>query len=297
MHNQNDTGFKTCRFLNDDYFSTIRETFVEAFSDYLIPFALTPEQFRNHINLNAVDLERSAGCFEGDRMIGFSLTGFGEWQGKQTAYDAGTGVVPDKRREGISTRMFEMMTRSYKNAGIEQFLLEVISTNTAAVNLYERMGFRATRDLALLQCDDTNIAAKTPPQGIEIREIDDLDWDLVSNYWDGAPSWQNSIEAVIRSRKIKRIFGAFAGGKCVGYVVSSPSFGRIAHLAVSPDHRGRGIGKSLIARVRSETKPEYPLQVINLDKRITSSMKFFAGLGFREHLVQHEMIMPLDPAT
>ena len=293
MTNRNETGSKTYRFLTDDYFSTIRETFVEAFSDYMIPFALTPEQFRNHINLNAVDLERSAGCFEGDRMIGFSLTGFGEWNGKPTAYDAGTGVVPDKRRQGVSTKMFEMMIGSYKMAGIEQFLLEVISTNEPAVRLYEQMGFRTTRDLALMQCDDTTIAANVPPQGVDIRVMDEPEWSLLPNYWDGSPSWQNSVEAVIRSRKIKRIFGAFEGGRCVGYVVSSPSFGRLAHLAVSHEHRRRGIGKALIAKVRSETAPEYPLQIINLDKRIESSIKFFESMGFREHLVQHEMVMPL----
>ena len=70
MTNRNETGSKTYRFLTDDYFSTIRETFVEAFSDYMIPFALSPEQFRNHINLNAVDLAKIGQLYLDDGRIG-----------------------------------------------------------------------------------------------------------------------------------------------------------------------------------------------------------------------------------
>src|SRR6266513_179610 len=109
MDNGIETALRKCRFLNEDHFAQLYETFIEAFSDYVIPFALTETQFRNHINLNAVDLERSVGYVEGEKLIAFSLNGFGPWESKSTVYDAGTGVVPDFRRQGISETMFDMM--------------------------------------------------------------------------------------------------------------------------------------------------------------------------------------------
>jgi len=40
-------------------------------------------------------------------------------------------------------------------------------------------------------------------------------------------------------------------------------------------------------------KPDAPMQVLNIDKSLTGSVRFFRDLGFREVLAQHEMIKPL----
>ena len=87
-----------CRFLDDTYFAELYDAFIEAFSDYVFPFALTQTQFLNHIMLNAVELAYTVGCVVSSKIIGFSLNGFGDWEGKQTVYDAGTGVIPAMRR-------------------------------------------------------------------------------------------------------------------------------------------------------------------------------------------------------
>ena len=186
-----------------DYFQKLYEAFIEAFSDYVVPFALTETQFRNHINLNAVDLNRTVGCLFDERLIGFSLNGFGGWRGLPTVYDAGTGVVPIHRRQGLSDAMFDLMLPRFKADGIVQFLLEVVTSNTGAVNLYEKLGFSTGRMLALLQCDNKITFPAASPQGFEIREIDEPDWDLLTQFWDGYPSWQNSIDAVAAQQKDK----------------------------------------------------------------------------------------------
>src|SRR4051794_22495716 len=100
MNNLSETASRTCRFLDDSYFDALYTAFIEAFSDYVVPFALTHTQFKNHIILNGVDLDRTVGCFVDDVLVGFSLNGFGDWNGRPTVYDAGTGVRPDHRRRG-----------------------------------------------------------------------------------------------------------------------------------------------------------------------------------------------------
>ena len=218
MDNRNETSSRHCLFLNRESFSRLYSTFIEAFSDYVFPFALTEKQFRNHIRLNAVDLERTVGYIDNGNLVGFSLNGFGEWDGKPTVYDAGTGVVPAYRRQGISGAMFEMMLPVFSSAGVEQFLLEVITSNDRAIGLYEKLGFRSVRELALLQCDAPVKVGRGLSQTAEIREITEPDWDLGATFWDGKPSWQNSIDAVNRSLPLKRILGAFVEGRCVGYI-------------------------------------------------------------------------------
>ena len=63
MGQTNENSHFECRFLRADQFSAIHKTFVSGFADYIIKFELSERQFQNHITLNAVDLERSAGCF------------------------------------------------------------------------------------------------------------------------------------------------------------------------------------------------------------------------------------------
>jgi ribosomal protein S18 acetylase RimI-like enzyme len=171
MHLTNETSRLDCRFLRSDEFTDIHKTFLEGFSDYLIKFELTERQFQNHITLNAVDLNRSAGCFVDHRAVGLSLNGFGSWEGIRTVYDAGTAVVPDYRRRGVSRSMFDWMIPMFTNEGFGQFLLEVITHNDPAVKLYEQLGFRKTRELLLLQAETSLRLGHRAPSEIEIREI------------------------------------------------------------------------------------------------------------------------------
>ena len=290
MANGNETALRHCRFLNEDYFRELYDTFIVAFSDYVVPFALTETQFRNHIILTGVDLERTAGCVTADKLVGFSLNGFGGWEGRRTVYDAGTGVIPDHRRQGISKEMFALMLPVFKADGFEQYLLEVVTTNDRAIDLYEKLGFYIVRELALLQCDGELNASVHETPNIEIREIDQPDWDLLLSFWDGRPSWQNSVDAVKRSTKMKSFLGAFEAGKCVGYIVFSSKFGRVAQLAVSKVYRNRGIGTALVRAMQTEMADGFSMQVINIDKSITTAMNFFLNRGFFERLSQHEMV-------
>lgn len=293
MDTGNETALRECRFLSEYYFDTLYKTFTEAFSDYVFPFALTEAQFRNHINLNGVDLERTAGCFDGEKLIGFSLNGFGLWEGRETVYDAGTGVIPSARRQGVSMAIFEMMLPSLKVGGIEQCLLEVITTNTGAISLYERLNFEPVRELSLLQCDGEVSGSTATPNGVVIEEVNKPDWDRLATFWDGIPSWQNSNDAMRRIIGLKRTLCASAEGRCVGYVTFSTNFGRIAQMAVDPIHRNRGIGTLLLRKMSEMMLPGYSMQVINLDKSLTETMKFFQNRGFYERLAQHEMILSI----
>lgn len=293
MDSRNETELRHYRFLSEEHFAQLYATFVEAFSDYVFPFALTEMQFRNHINVNGVDLNRTIGCLDGEKLIGFSLNGFGEWLGRETFYDAGTGVIPSKRRQGISEAMFERMLPDFVELGIEQCLLEVVTSNTGAIKLYEKLDFHPVRELALLQFEEGLGQPVVQPNDVEIRDLSEPDWQHLATFWDGQPSWQNSIDAQIRTHSLKRRLGAFVGDECVGYIIFSNNFGRLAQIAVAHEHRNRGIGSFLLEHMRSETAAGYSGQVINIDKALDGPMQFFRNRGFHERISQHEMLKNL----
>ncbi len=293
MHDRNETSAFDCRFLSEEHFSSLHQKFVEAFSDYSRPFEFNERQFRNHIVLNAVDLNRSVGCYRGDELIGFSLNGFGHWGGKSTVYDAGTAVIPSQRRLGASEAMFEMMIPLFREAGAEQFLLEVISTNHPAVSLYKKLGFEIQRELLLLEAPGQLTLRREPNKEITVRRIAaDHILSLVS-FWDGRPSWQNSNDAIKRSDRIKTILGAFLNERCVGYIVFSSGLGRIAQFAVDTSCRKLGIGDRLLMEMQADLAEGSKMQVLNVDSSMTEAVEFLLSRGFERVLSQFEMIKPL----
>jgi ribosomal protein S18 acetylase RimI-like enzyme len=290
MDRRHDNPPIDCRFLSEADIPIIHQAFQEAFSDYMVTFQLTPAQLERHILLNGVDMNHSVGCFDGDRMVGFTMNGFGDWKGRPTIYDAGTGVIPGFRGRGLSRAMFDLIFPLCERRGIEQCLLEVIAQNAPAVRLYDNLGFQTTRNLLIFEAKDLIKTAEGVSEGVEVREIKVPDWPLLSTFWDGEASWQNSIDAVSRSRDVKKILGAYMGGECVGYVIFSTNLGRVAQIAVSKLHRGRGVGSALLLAVQANGSESGSIQIVNVDERLAGAAEFFRNRGFTEILRQYEMV-------
>src|SRR5262245_26208857 len=181
----------TYRLLADADLIPLYNCFLAAFSDYLVDMQMSREQFEQRIARDGVRLEISAGAFDNEKMIGFYMNGAGLWQGKQTAYDAGTGVIPGRRGDGVSKELFAFLVPRLQEVGIAQYLLEVLSENDRAVALYRKLGFVETRVLTVLRSNEPPKSVDASP-GVSIRHVEKPDWTLFESFWDGYPSWQNS---------------------------------------------------------------------------------------------------------
>lgn len=292
MEGLNKTPTGTCQFLDDSYFHRLYDAFLAAFADYVLPFDLTEQQFKNHILLNGVDLGSAVGVVLGDSIVAFTLNGLGTWKGRKTVYDAGTGVLPSFRRLGLGRKMFDESIPYFIDRGFEQYLLEVITTNSKAIRMYEKLNFSPTRKLALLEAPE-NHRISTTESSCEIVEVFEHDWDLYCSFWDGEPSWQNSIEALVRDHGLKRTFAAILDGECVGYIIFSGQSPRLAQIAVAHEHRRKGIGSQLLQMMVNSAEPDTRPQVINIDLALEDAYKFFEKHGFTEKLRQFEMIRDL----
>lgn len=114
---------------------------------------LSLADFEKMLLRNGFEPELSVGAFVNDRLAGFIFNGFRDWNGVTTVYDTGTGVIKDYRKQGITNHMFSIARNVLQEKGIKQYLLEVIQTNTAAVELYKKQGFEITRELNCFQVE------------------------------------------------------------------------------------------------------------------------------------------------
>ena len=165
----------------------------------------------------------------------------------------GTVVVPDYRRQGITTNLFKLTRDLLREKEIEQYLLEVIQTNTSAVNLYNKQGFKLTRSLSCYRLDQRDFKVNTHEYRVTVEDLHPPDWDMFRSFWDIQPSWQNSPDSVRAVPQSFQLVIASIGGRTVGYGLMDKQSADIAQLAVHKEYRRQGVGTALIVMPWSAT--------------------------------------------
>lgn len=270
----------------------IHRAFTRAFSDYVEPFNLTVKQLQHTLQRCGYrDYLSFAALSEGE-IVGFTLNGSGQWNGKSTAYDTGTGVQKSHRKQGIASQIFEVSLPVLKAHGISQYLLEVIKANTKAVDLYRKFGFLITREFDYWACpgDALRVQSGPLPEGITIRPLEDPDWSLLCRFWDFQPSWQNSVDSITRVRSSISILGAFHNDVPVAYFCMEEATGDIPQMAVRPEFRHQGLAVALLEQITHLLNPpEIRFTNTCLDSQPTRN--FLLNLGLEPGHGQYEMIL------
>ncbi|HEU4477712.1 MAG TPA: GNAT family N-acetyltransferase [Pyrinomonadaceae bacterium] len=279
----------TYRLLSAADSDSLFECFLTAFSDYQAFMQMSREEFDQRLARDGVRLEISAGAFDEGRMIGFYINALGEWNGKRTAYDGGTGVIPAYRRQGVAEELFAFMTPRLVEAGVSQYLLEVLTVNERAVALYRKLGFVEKRRLAVFRRSEPLKVVDDP----SIRRVEKLDWELFKSFWDGYPSWQKSSDCVERVANARVVVCAYVDDRCVGYGVAFKPGASLMQLAVDPAHRRKGIGSRILSRLQSEISETESLKVNNIDEELKGTLAFYEANGFQMVLEQFEMLKAL----
>jgi ribosomal protein S18 acetylase RimI-like enzyme len=286
------------RSLSEEDFGRLYQTLLEAFSDYIVPMQPEIDALKRLYLIEGVALDYSFGAFDDDKMVGFTVNGIGDWQGKLTAYDAGTGIIPAYRRKGISRRMFEYILPVLRERQIEQYLLEVIVENKPAFELYKNLGFQIEREFAVFKRDKIFISEDSRPQyqqNIGIKEIENPDWNSLQSFWTYHPSWQNSIDSMKRSTAdtaiYKKVLVVFLDNKIIGYGIVFPKSGNVPQFVIAENHRRKGFGGVLLNALQKQA--EAALKVNNVDEKARDVTAFLQANGFSLLTRQYEMLLKL----
>lgn len=130
-------------------FDALAALFNEAYQDYEVPMHMDAGAIAfMHEALDLVP-ERSCLAWQGGRPVGVGFLGLRGSRG----WIGGMGVTPDARRRGIGERIMQKLIAQAREAGVRTLLLEVLETNSGARLLYEKLGFRAFRELEVLHWD------------------------------------------------------------------------------------------------------------------------------------------------
>lgn len=256
-----------------------------SFSDYLVPFHLTLKQLTSKINAEKVDMNLSVGAFQSDQIMGFILHAEKVEDGKRMIYNAGTGVIPEYRGQGLVRKMYEYSIPVLRDRKADILTLEVIEGNEPAVRAYTNLGFKISRKLL---CFKGNIEASEKYAEIQIEQMDHFNWETFKSFWDIEPSWQSSVMVLNQMRDDLVILGAYEMTELVGYAIFNPAIGKVYQVAVNKENRRMGIGAKLF-KVIGEMSAGSVTVVNNVDDSSENTSHFLSGMGLENWVSQFEM--------
>jgi len=264
--------------------------FQQAFADYLVPFKLERSSFeKKFIEKLGIDLQNSGGVFHGKQLVGFLYTRTGSYLGKKTAYNGGTGVLPQFRGMSLTTRLYEFLLPKFKKEGVQQCVLEVIDQNKAAIKAYQKVGFKIVRKLKCFKMT-ANSTNTVTIDGLEVASVSGPDWETYQKLKDFEPSFIDSDWLVSGNLANEKIFEAHLNQQLVGFSIFQPLFGRISQLAVHSEFRNQGIGSNLISQTRKACR-EKSLTWLNIPESETGTIEKLKSIGFGNQVDQWEMIL------
>lgn len=279
----------TLQTLDNISIEALLEVFNLSFSDYIVPFHLTKEQLQDKIKSDSVRLEFSVGAFEDNRLIAFLLHGYDIIDSLKVVYNAGMGVIPAKRGNRLTSKMYDYILPILHENSIDKVVLEVITTNETAVKTYQNIGFKIIRQL---NCFKGVLNISTTNHDFEIRELEAYDWPKFQSFWDFKPTWQNSLTAVEQLKQSNVSIGIYDNETLIGYTIYNPKSKRIHQLAVDKNYRNSGIARKLLGYI--STNHAVAIACLNIEDSSTEVLKFMTGIGTNVYIKQYEMEFNLN---
>jgi ribosomal protein S18 acetylase RimI-like enzyme len=284
------------KFLSEKYIPELREAWHKAFANYQVDMSyLTLERMISRARMDRVDYNLSVGAFHNNEMCGFLIIGIDKINNVLSAFDAGTGVIPEYRGKGIAGAMFDFVVPKLKSKGVQNFILEVIQENQAAINTYKKTGFSISRNFKCYKLDTknfTNEIESLPDVRIKSKEESDIENCLDFIEWD--ITWEYNIDAIKNIQEELIMDGAFVEGNCVGFIVYYPTLEWIFILAKKEEFKHKKIDCLLLTQLINKVKSKVPVIKFNNILSDHEMCGFLEKYGFELYTTQHEMIYSLS---
>ncbi len=268
------------RPLSYSSFDAIVSCFLSAFDDYFVPMPQDPSYYKQRWKKAMVDFNYSFGMYDNNILVGFVIHAIDTRNGKRTAYNTGTGVIPKYRGQHITSQIYKQAIPILKKAGITRGLLEVILDNSKAIRVYEQIGFQIIKQY---RCFKGGITYKKTGK-VELIQRDVAIIEKQRSEAKARYSWDNQLESLER--------GAFSyyellnAGTPESYFVldkesgSLPQFDVYADSPTAWENLAKGI-LSLTSTVKTN----------NIDIKEMNKLKCMETLGIPAVVDQYEMEM------
>ena len=271
--------------------SEIATCFNHAFSDYFVKIAATEQYLQNRWRANRVDYSLSFGAFEKGKLVAFIIHGIDNPNGKKTAYNAGTGVIPEFRGQKLVAQLYDFALPRLKAAGVMQSTLEVITQNYKAIKAYQNVGFKNTRTL---NCFNGSFQVKELSEpshkNYQLKIDQHFDFNLLQPLHNFNFSWENKDEAVKIIKNDLENWQVFENGNLKGYVILNPATGAIMQLGFENESITPVSNK--LFKAISEKIPV--VRINNIDSQAHEIVNLLKGYCLKNTIDQYELLLEIQ---
>ncbi len=216
------------------------------------------------------------------------IIGVDQWQGKKTAYNSGTGVIPAFRGQRIVQQLYDAALPEFRKQGIGQCTLEVIIGNDRAIKSYQRVGFLPERRLKCF-AQKADVALE-PSDHFRIERAEKPDWERYRPLLAFTPSWESQAAAYEILKADCAIWEIYSNGEenLAGFIIVKPGTGHVLQFGVADRPDWKLIGQQLWGHMIRSCQG---VRMNNVDSRAQKSLAILDSVGMEPTVDQWEMKM------
>ncbi|CAM5797511.1 MULTISPECIES: GNAT family N-acetyltransferase [Brevibacillus] len=211
--------------------SEITEAWNRGFEGYFFPVNMTVENMIQRLGTEGYAASLSVVAFADGAPVGVVASGVRTIGGKKVAWNGGTGVATEYRRQGLGKSLMEATLALYREAEVEVATLEAVSQNDKAISLYRQLGYEVVDKLLFWQHNEAFASAHPfgDPASLPYRIRRGIPQESASlSFSPASIPWQNQWQSL---RDGEAVFVEDALGETLGYALYKRTFDEEGKLA------------------------------------------------------------------
>ncbi|GAA4278651.1 GNAT family N-acetyltransferase [Aquimarina mytili] len=265
-------------------FSVLMECFLKAFENYFVKMPTDHEYYRQRWEMAKVRLDLSYGMFYDEKLVGFIINAIDQRQNDIIAFNTGTGVLPEFRRQNIVHSIYQFAIPELRKHGVTKCQLEVIKENIVAIKAYKKIGFHCIKNYKCYNGDI--ILNDTLSSDVELKRVNTkyFDWNTLDQ---NTYSWDNHFNTISRGKY--EYYAVLFNNTLDSYFVVNPLNRNLAQfntLKNTTDNWTR-----LFAAIQSISKT---IKINNVDESLTEKIDFLNKIKLKNTVNQYEMELYLN---
>lgn len=268
----------TVKNLADISFDELLDCFLLAFENYYVKMPTDKRYYQERWKASKVDFHLSYGMFDKDKLVGFVIHSIDTRGGVLTAYNSGTGVLPDYRGRNIVKSIYTYALKDLDQNHIRKSTLEVITNNEIAISAYENVGFEKRRTYGCF----SGTIKPGPSVPFKIKEIhpDRVSWGELPN--QQFYSWDNQKESVLEGNYT--FFQVLNNKALESFFIIKPETGYVAQFDI---FKPNGNSWNRLFSAIQSISPT--IKVNNVDERLIEKTNQLRQVGLDHVVNQYEM--------
>ncbi|MBK7780353.1 MAG: GNAT family N-acetyltransferase [Ardenticatenia bacterium] len=254
-------------------------------ADYLVPMPMNQTRLARYLRQYDVDLSHSLVALQGGQALGLALLG----RRGARAWITRLGVAAEARKSGLGRRLVSSLVEEAQRLGCAAVILEVIRENVAARQLFEQLGFRATRELLVLRRPPAPIDRPGRLSGLRSLQHAESLIQLAERQDD--PSWLTETASLAAAGPLAGLRAAGSDGQNLWlvYQVNAWELSRMVLCADGPE------GLPMAQELLTELHWRHPLKDAVLENLPAADplLPAYQALGYLRAFTRVEMRLDL----